>query len=428
MSPTDLIRFGSTLLRRYSHINWALCDQVMVSGSNFLFTVLIARYLGVEEFGRFVLVWMVVLIATGVNGSLLIAPMLSLGSKKDRVERDVFFSVILVGQAVFVLLACVVIWFGTLGVDAIWPDLDLGNLSTPLTATTVTFFSRDFFRRYFFASNRPSVAFCNDALGYAAQFAIFLAVARYTTLSSAEALWIIAGGGLVSCLVALPRIRLTPFRLATMHQVTLEIWHFSKWILASSGLSSAGGYAYMLVVGALLGTAAVGGMRAAFNLMRATHVLLAALENVIPVRAGNQYRIRGLRGLIAFMRRTAWTLGLATAVIALIAGIAPEFWLTLVYGEDFGEFGPILQVIAFQSLITALAFVIRSGLRTLEMTRSVFLSQVTNTICFLFLAYPIMTGFGVVGAAGGIFVGNLLYLTLLWKSLGQAIRAHRSKD
>jgi O-antigen/teichoic acid export membrane protein len=384
--------------------------------------------LGVEEFGRFALVWMVVLIATSVHDSLLVVPMLTLGSKKDPAEKDVFFSVILVGQAVFVFLACIVIWFGSLGVDAILPDLDLGNLNIALAATAVSFFSREFFRRYFFVRNRPSVSLWNDALGYAAQFALLLAVARYATLSIEAALWIIAGGGLVTCLVALPRIQLTRFPLATMHRITLEIWRFSKWILAASGMSTIANYVYMLVVGTLLGTAAVGGIRAAQNLMRATHVLLLALENVVPVRAGSHYRISGLRGFVAFLRRTAWTLGLASAAIALIAGVAPEFWLTLIYGEDYGEFGIILQIIAFQSLVGALAFVLRSGLRTLEMTRSVFLSQVANTICFLLLAYPIMTAFGVVGAALGRLVGNLLYLTLLWKYLGRLIHAQRSED
>jgi hypothetical protein len=39
-----------------------------------------------------------------------------------------------------------------------------------------------------------------------------------------------------------------------------------------------------------------------------------------------------------------------------------------------------------------------------------------------------MTAFGVVGAALGRLVGNLLYLTLLWKYLGRLIHAQRSED
>ena len=46
------------LADRFSYINWALADQAIVSGASFITTVLIARYLGMEEFGRFALAWL----------------------------------------------------------------------------------------------------------------------------------------------------------------------------------------------------------------------------------------------------------------------------------------------------------------------------------------------------------------------------------
>ena len=47
-----MIAAGLQLVRRLGPINWALADQVVVSGGNFLTTLLLARSLGVEEFGR----------------------------------------------------------------------------------------------------------------------------------------------------------------------------------------------------------------------------------------------------------------------------------------------------------------------------------------------------------------------------------------
>ncbi len=38
-------------VKRYSDINLVLLDQAMVSGVNFLTGILIARFLGIEEFG-----------------------------------------------------------------------------------------------------------------------------------------------------------------------------------------------------------------------------------------------------------------------------------------------------------------------------------------------------------------------------------------
>ncbi len=62
-----MIESARRLLLRYSYLNWALADQTMVSGVNFMTGILIARYLGVTEFGRFTLVWMAVLFVNSLQ-------------------------------------------------------------------------------------------------------------------------------------------------------------------------------------------------------------------------------------------------------------------------------------------------------------------------------------------------------------------------
>ena len=53
-----MIARATRQLGRYRHINWALADQGVVSGINFLTGIMLARFLGLEEFGRFTLAWM----------------------------------------------------------------------------------------------------------------------------------------------------------------------------------------------------------------------------------------------------------------------------------------------------------------------------------------------------------------------------------
>ena len=54
------IRAARAFWTRYSQVNWALVDQAFVSGCNFLTGILLARYLGIEEFGSYVLAWIFV--------------------------------------------------------------------------------------------------------------------------------------------------------------------------------------------------------------------------------------------------------------------------------------------------------------------------------------------------------------------------------
>ena len=56
---------------------WALVDQALVSGSNFLTNIVLARMVGIEAFGAFTFAWMAVLFMNGFQNALIVAPMMS---------------------------------------------------------------------------------------------------------------------------------------------------------------------------------------------------------------------------------------------------------------------------------------------------------------------------------------------------------------
>ena len=72
----------------------------MVSGVNFLTAILLARYLGIEEFGRFTLAWMVVLFIINIQYAMIIAPMMSTGPKQSAAERPAYHGAVVAQQIV----------------------------------------------------------------------------------------------------------------------------------------------------------------------------------------------------------------------------------------------------------------------------------------------------------------------------------------
>lgn len=91
---------------------WALADQVIVSGFNFLTSLLLARILGIEEFGRYALAWTVVLFVQGIQYSTISSTMLSIGPKHDPPAARAYFGAIFVHQAIFGFLSTVLTWLG----------------------------------------------------------------------------------------------------------------------------------------------------------------------------------------------------------------------------------------------------------------------------------------------------------------------------
>jgi len=99
MALMQIFNCGYRVLKRYSHVNWAIADQAMVSASNFLIVVLLARFMGIEEFGRFSMVWLVAELLHSIQHALIIAPMLSVGPKQSGDKIASYLGAVLAQQS-----------------------------------------------------------------------------------------------------------------------------------------------------------------------------------------------------------------------------------------------------------------------------------------------------------------------------------------
>ena len=94
----------------------------MVSACNFLTMILLARYLGIEEFGRFTLAWMAVLISINLHKTPVISPMMSIGPKQRADDRPAYFAALPLQHVSIVTIAFFLILGGTLAFDSLFPS------------------------------------------------------------------------------------------------------------------------------------------------------------------------------------------------------------------------------------------------------------------------------------------------------------------
>ena len=80
------------LLHKAKNLSWTILDQGMVSGVNFAVGILIARFLGVKEFGIFSLLLMAILFVQSIQKALIITPMMSVGPKIEEREKKSLLS------------------------------------------------------------------------------------------------------------------------------------------------------------------------------------------------------------------------------------------------------------------------------------------------------------------------------------------------
>jgi O-antigen/teichoic acid export membrane protein len=400
-------------LQAVKSAKWALADQIVVSGSNFLNNLLLARILGIEEFGRFVLAWTIVLFVQGLQYSTVSATMLSIGPKHGKEEARSYFGAIFVHQAIFGVVSAVLILAGGYAAAIAFPALSLDTIAWPLAVAILFSQAQDFLRRYFFAAARLKVSFVIDLIRYIGQNVAMLAMISWLPANSITALWLLSATAAMSSLAAWPFIPAMHYSFRAILSAGLRGWHFSKWLIASTLLFSVFTTLFSFAVGILLGTAAVGAMRAAFTLVSITNVVIEAGVNVISADASRKFISNGRRGLITYLKEVAVYGALAITCMLGVIVIAPRFWLHLFFGPEFESYSTLVPWYAANAILIFLGFVIGTWYRTLEDTRPIFYANAFSTIFSLIIAYPLITNFGVTGAVVGILMGQFVQVVFM---------------
>ena len=331
------------LITRYSHVNWALADQAMVSGANFLTAILLARYLGIEGFGVFSLTWLVVGMFGGLQQAAISNTMMSIGPKQDDTKLPSYYAAVFMQQAVFASVTSIFVLGGAIATSIVYPDWEIGPLVLPLVAATFAYQNQDFIRRYFFARGRIMAALGNDAVSYLGQLAALGWLFVAESLSPASALWAIAATSAAAALIGMLHLGPLDWGSADFSAVLKRHWRMARWLGSEALIGLAAGVLFLATAGALLGPAAVGALKAAQNLMGIAQVLLFALENVVPRRAAQHYHQSGIFALIRYLVRVASFGGAVTLCVTAFFALAPEFWLRMIFGEEYASYGNLVR-------------------------------------------------------------------------------------
>lgn len=413
----------------YRVANWAIADQMIVSGANFLTTIMIARFLGLEEFGRFSLAWMIVMFATGIQHAFVISPMMSIGPKQSNAETHCYYGAVLIQQLFFSIMTFFLLFLGVGLGDVIFPQWQISDIAFPLALAAFTVQFQEFLRRYFFTRGRGQAAFINDFIRYIGQSVtlLWLLFAFGREIDTAKILWVYSIFAALATICGAFVFERIEIRSAIIYQTALRHWKFSKWLTASAILIWTSGNFFIIAAGTLLGVSAVGALRAAQTIIGVTHILFQGLENIVPVRASEILHKRGPRELHSYLAGVALFLGSVTFVIVLVLSIEPGFWLSWVYGESFARYGDLLRWYAVIYILVALSFPVRAGLRALEFTRPIFFAYSVSTIFSFISAYMLIEMLGLMGVMIGILVSQIIVFSIIWYALRKRILNNDTK-
>lgn len=387
---------------------FTLVDQGLISGSNFLISILLARWLVPEQYGAYAVAFAIFILLTVFYQSLLLEPMAVFGGSAYRDNLREYLRVLLWLHLAATVVMCfpVAIWAGvTQGTQS--STLPAALLGVAIASPCVLVFW--LVRRVFYLELSPAYA-ANGAIWYFTLVTGGLFAANYRhMLSPFAAFLVMTLAALVTCVFLLRHLlsNLQP-RTAALHiwEVFRRHWVYGRWALVANFASWVPAYIYYPLVGRFSGITHSGELRALMNFVAPQLQIQAALAMLfLPYAA----RLRGSKGA-----SYALALNRKLTLVSLAGAIA--YWLVIIffkgtvfhalYRGNYIDVAYLLPWVAVGSIMWAGAFGPTVVLRAMEAPRLVFLAYIVATVLSLAVGIPATYFYGLRGAILGVNVSD----------------------
>jgi O-antigen/teichoic acid export membrane protein len=420
-SPRALIMPGSLLagplaiLKKVTNGRevWAIADQALVSGTNFLTNIIVARLLGLKEFGVFALAWMAILFFNGMQLSAVVAPMTSLSPKTEPDDRPRYLGAVIVQELIFVGLSTLILSLGLHLIVVLTHQPALHELRFPLCVALLAYLLQDFIRRYLFTTKQSSRAFAADAVSYLPQLPLIYLFIRMRHIHTAGVLWLIGLTSIVGVAVGAYWFEKISFRISAIKSATKRHWRMSRWLAPSTLLWWTSTNFSILLAPVYYGAAAAGVLRATYNFVAVCNIWLLGLDNVMPPEAARLLREGGVPSLLRYLRRASLRWGSITIAFVAVLFVAPGFWLHLAYGTKYANYGNLLRLFGVYCIVSFFVVPVRAGLTALEKTSPILVAYIVTTIFSVTSAPPLIRELGLPGIVICTILTQVVFLGIL---------------
>jgi O-antigen/teichoic acid export membrane protein len=392
----------------------AAVDQGVISLSNFIATIILARNVDPTQLGVYGVGFVTLRLVRAVQEGLIVQPMTVFGAGMDEKEFKPYAtstSLFQIGLALASAAAVAVCgWILTeLGNDTAGPTL------FALWLPFLWWQMLEYIRRMLYTRGLLFNAVINSVIANAVRIAIMVALLNQGKLTGATGLEAIAWGSLAALIPGLWFTRhFWTCKLNNLRDTWIRNWNFGRWLLGGTLTNWVAVEFYPILTAGLISFAAAGAYRAIQNLVAPVHLLLRAIDTFLTPRTANLYEKNGQRALTYTLRRVYLAVGIPIMGILTIAVLFPEQLLSLVYGDTYIAYsnGVILMAI-FYALLFAY-WPLQSIFKASQHSRPIFIANILAIICMFTVGIWAILNWGVYGTIAGQALNALVINAVLW--------------
>jgi O-antigen/teichoic acid export membrane protein len=412
--PTGLVK-NPEALGVIRNSMWGVADNAVLSASNFLMMVLLARVLEPHGFGQFTLAFTVLLFTNSLQEALISLPLSVHGSVRDGTQYGHYTAATACSQFALALAsACVVAGAGLIFRAVGW---HFSSLLFALAPAVALWQLHEFVRRVLYTRSLLFQAFLNDATSHATLATALVLLSYKGYLTSTTALLSLASSSLLGFLLGGWMVHsLLDWSLSRQHikEAVKANWTFGKWLLGGQLAFWTSSQVYPILAAAFISVSANGMMRAAQTILGPNNIIISAVDGILGPRAAKVYANGGGTELRPFIRKTQMLVALIAGGYCLLVASLARPILQTVFGEEYAHYAWLLVVMAIANAATSLRIPLAVGLRAMGKTSPIFRAYLSSSAASLTLGIALIWKFGLPGAAVGMLMNAAIMQFTIW--------------
>jgi O-antigen/teichoic acid export membrane protein len=394
---------------------FALMDQGLISGSNFVTGVILARWLGPAEYGAYALAFATFLLLSLLYQAVVLEPMSVFGGSTYRSTLRHYLGQLVWLQAT-VAAACIFLLVGAAAVSSVVGrsgQLAQALLGVSFAAPGVLLLS--FARRALYLEYRSRGAAIGALLYTGMLLAAMWVIYRLLLLSALSAFIAMGTAALLTSISLLVRVRprLRETRSAQeLRTLGRHHWQYGRWALVSAFLIWLPWNVYYSVVGTYLGLATAGALRALLNLTMPMTQLYTALALLLLPRTASIAQAEGWAGA----KRQAIIIAGSFTLVAALYWTMVIYWraplLQFLYSGQYANIAGLLPWLAIASVLSGTVFGPMCAFRAMQSPATVCWVFLVSSAIGVGVGIPATLSYGLSGVVLGISISSVLAVVI----------------
>jgi O-antigen/teichoic acid export membrane protein len=386
----------------------------MISLSNFIATILLARNASPTELGIYGVGFTALRLARSLQEGLVIQPVNVFGAGLDEQSFKGYATSSTILQVLLALgialAAAIGGWFLTAtGNDIAGPTL------FALWFAFLFWQIQEHIRRILYTRGRLFNAVLNTLIANGVRLVIMLVLIRQSQLDGILSLDAIAWGSLAALVPGVwATRRFWTIKADPLVQTWRRNWDFGRWVLGSTLANWVAVEFYPVLTAGLISFAAAGAYRALQNLVAPIHLLLRAIDTFLTPRAARVFNLGGLNALQRTLSLTYLAAGVPVLAILALALIFPGQILQLLYGQTYLPYASGVSLMAIFYALWYAYSPLQIGLKAARISRPIFLANLVAIISMFSLGILAIRLWGVYGTILGQALNALVVGVILW--------------